>query len=72
LWEGLRVTDIIEQLRDVSFADPYYALYRKAADEIELLRQRLEFAEFEWNRATASWQEAEKRLAQHTAEGRRG
>lgn len=31
-------TDIVTQLENVSFADPYYALYRKAADEIKRLR----------------------------------
>jgi hypothetical protein len=36
------VTDITEQLMNVSFADPDYALYRKAADEIGRLRAALE------------------------------
>ena len=33
-----------------------------STDDAELLRQKLEFAEFEWNRATEGMQERDRRI----------
>lgn len=56
------MSDIVEQLR--YYAKATYTpvdVFTKAADEIERLRERLEFSEWEWNRATEALMAATKK-----------
>ena len=57
------MNDLVERLRfdatrcELQFSKGVAGNINEAADEIESLRERLEFAEFEWNRATDGMKE---------------